>query len=448
MKRNFYTILGFLALFSTHSNGQIITTIAGKDRIAGYSGDAGPALDARVWGPSGIARDAAGNIYIADQYNNRIRKINASGIISTIAGNDTAGFSGDGGPAAMAKLNQPRGIAVDAIGNIYFSDNLNNRVRKIDSAGNIITVAGNGSKGYNGDNIAATLAKLDQPRGIFVDKNGNIYIADEANNRIRRVDGLTGIITTVAGMGVAAFNGDAWPTATQASLNYPADVLVDDTGNIFISDTRNHRIRRVDTFKKISTYAGNLVGFAGDGGKANVCRLNLPASLAMDNYHNLYVADEYNNRVRKITQDGYIFTVAGNSNAGHVGDSVRGTIAELTHPEGIAVDSFGTIYFSEWSNNRLRKVTTTVYVGSVSSTAETIKIFPNPAAGNFTVQLNSKTTEDLRVTVVNVTGQVVGEASGITNQPVNFALDVAAGLYFVTVKTANGTWTEKAQVIH
>lgn len=449
MKRNFYSILGFLALFSTQSQAQIITTIAGKDRIGGYSGDGGAAIDARMWGPSGIVRDDAGNIYIADQFNNRIRKIDTAGKMSTLAGNDTAGFSGDGGPANMAKLNQPRAVAVDGGGNLYIADWVNNRVRKIDTAGTITTVAGTGAAGYNGDNMSALSAKLNQPRGLAIDRNGNIFIADEGNQRVRRIDAATGIITTVAGMGIAAFNGDAWPTATQAALNFPSAVAVDDTGNIFIADTRNHRIRKVDTFRKITTVAGNTFGFSGDGGKANISRLNLPSALAIDGYHNIYVADEYNNRIRKITADGYIFTVAGNATGGYVGDSITGTNAELTHPEGIAVDPTGTIYFSEWSNNRIRKVTSTVYVGTVSCNAESIRVFPNPTvSGTFTVNLDSKMTEEVNIVIVDINGRQIKKMAGKTNEPLNIVIDGATGLYFLTATTANGVWTEKIQVVH
>jgi sugar lactone lactonase YvrE len=220
----------------------IITTVAGNG-IPGYSGDGGPATSASLSGPSGVVVDATGNLLIADSSNYRIRRVDAStGIITTVAGNGIRGFSGDGGPATSASLS-PIGVAVDATGNLFIADTGNHRIRRVDeSTGIITTVAGNGIRGFSGDGGPATSASLNYPTGVAVDGSGNLFIADAANNRIRWVDASTGIITTVAGNGMPDYSGDGGP-ATSASLNGPSGVVVDAAGNLFIADNDNKRIR-------------------------------------------------------------------------------------------------------------------------------------------------------------------------------------------------------------
>jgi hypothetical protein len=224
--------------------GGIINTIAGTGAM-GFFGDGGPATSAIFQSLYGITLDRAGNLYIADAGNNRIRKISPAGIISTVAGNGSTGYSGDGIPATATALWGPDDVAIDGAGNIYIADNANTRIRKVDASGIISTIAGNGTPGYGGDGIAATASEINDVRGIAVDDCGNLYMADENNNRVRKVD-IAGIITTVAGNGVAAFTGDGGP-ATAASLNSPFDVKVDANGNIFIADYNNVRIRKVSS---------------------------------------------------------------------------------------------------------------------------------------------------------------------------------------------------------
>ena len=214
-----------------------------------------------------MAVDASGNLYIADTGNNRIRKVSATGIITTVAGNGSAGYSGDGGPATSAQLDGPEGVAVDGSGNLYIADTCNNRIRKVSATGIITTVAGNGSAGYSGDGGPATSAQLSLPAGVAVDGSGNLYIADSGNNRIRKVS-ATGIITTVAGNGSPGYSGDGGP-ATSAQLNQPAGVAVDASGNLYIADSSNNRIRKVSATGIITTVAGNgFDGYSGDGGPA------------------------------------------------------------------------------------------------------------------------------------------------------------------------------------
>jgi sugar lactone lactonase YvrE len=219
--------------------------------VLGYSGDGGPAASAEFSSPTGVAVDSSGNLYIVDADNNRIRKVTAStGIITTVAGNGTAGYSGDGGAATSAELDTPFGVAVDASGNLYIVDVNNDRIRKVTaSTGIITTVAGNGTWGYSGDGGTATSAELFSPFGVAVDASGNLYIADSGNNRIRKVTASTGIITTVAGNGTAGSTGDGG-AASSAELSYPTGVVVDSLGNFYIADYNNNKVRTVGSISQ------------------------------------------------------------------------------------------------------------------------------------------------------------------------------------------------------
>src|SRR5438876_901164 len=259
---------------------QTINTIAG-----GGVGDGGAATGASLNQPRGVALDASGNLYIADHFNHRIRKVAAAtGIITTVAGNGVFGFAGDGGAATGARLNYPSGVALDASGNLYIADQNNNRIRKVDAATGIITtVAGNDSPTFFGDGGAATNASLYDPTGVALDASGNLYIADQYNHRIRKVDAATGIIATVAGNGIPDFAGDGG-AATYASLYHPSGVALDASGNLYIADQYNHRIRKVAAATGIiTTVAGNgSPAFAGDGGAAARAGPNHPAGLALE----------------------------------------------------------------------------------------------------------------------------------------------------------------------
>ena len=279
-----------------------MTTVAGNG-TQGFSGDGGAATSAELYGPGVVAVDSAGNLYIAELYNNRIRKVAAdTGTISTVAGNGTPGFSGDGGAATSAELNLAAGVAVDGAGNLYIADFNNNRIRRVAAnTGTISTVAGNGTPGYSGDGDAATSAELNGPGGVTVDSAGNLYIPDLNNDRIRKVAASTGTISTVAGNGTQGHSGDGG-LATNAELYQPDGVAVDDAGNLYIADTNNHRIRKVAVGTgTISTVAGNgTLGYSGDGGAATSAELNLPFGVSLDGPGNLYIADFGNERIRKV----------------------------------------------------------------------------------------------------------------------------------------------------
>jgi hypothetical protein len=339
----------------------IIATVAGDVYVntnrgyGGYSGDGGLAINAALWGPEGVAVDPSGNLFIADRGNDRIRQVGTDGIITTVAGNGTFGYSGDGGIATNAELRYPSGVAVDTSGNLFIADQFNNRIRKVGTNGIISTVAGNGINGYSGDGGPATSAELNYPAGVAMGAIGNLFIADSTNNRVRKV-GTDGIITTVAGNGIGGYSGDGG-TATNAELNYPQGVAVDTSGNLFIADQLNYRIRKVGTNGIITTVAGNGIGgYSGDGGAATDAGLYWPTGVALDASGNLLIADYGNNRIREVGTNGIITTVAGNGNSGYSGDGGAATDAELNYPGGVAVDASGNLFIGDTSNNRVRKV--------------------------------------------------------------------------------------------
>jgi sugar lactone lactonase YvrE len=337
----------------------IITTVAGTG-TRGFSGDGGPATSAQLSVPEGVAVDGAGNLFIAEFNNQRIRKVTAAGIITTVAGTGISGFSGDGGPATSARSSSANGVVVDGAGNLFIADG-NNRIRKVTAAGIITTVAGTGILGFSGDGGPATSAQLSFPYGVAVDGAGNLFIADTGNNRIRRVT-AAGIITTVAGNGVPGYSGDGGP-ATSAQVPDPLGVAVDGAGNLFIADSEhtvtkfgNSHIRKVTPAGIITTVAGTTFGFSGDGGPATSAQLDGSSGLAVDGAGNLYIADSLNNRIRKVGSDGIITTVAGGGPGG-LGDGGPATSAHLFEPSGVAVDGAGNLFIADTGDDRIRKVT-------------------------------------------------------------------------------------------
>jgi uncharacterized protein YjiK len=357
------------------SNGTI-TTVAG----GGSPGDNGPATSAELLGPYGVAVAAAGNLYIGDAGNCLIRKV-SNGLIATVAGNGTCGYSGDNGPATSAEMNEPAGVAVDSSGNLYIADTYNYVIRKV-SNGVITTVAGNGASGYSGDNGPATSAELWQPTGVAVDAPGNLYIAGGNDYRVRKVSG--GVITTVAGDGTQGFSGDNGP-ATSAKLGNASGVAVDTAGNLYIVDTGNNLIRKV-TDGVITTVAGGGA-VPGDNGPATRAGLMQPEAVAVDSEGNLYIADTDNYAIRKVS-NGVIATVAGNGTWGFGGDGGPATGAQLNGAYGVAVDAAGSIYVADSGNNRVRTLTpsgTSCPAASVTQPAVTV-----PASGgNFTVTVQT-----------------------------------------------------------
>jgi uncharacterized protein (TIGR03437 family) len=337
--------------------------ITGTPNI-GYSGDGAAANLAGLVTPFGMTVDSTGQVYFVENGDSRVRKIDTKGNISTIAGNGTAGFSGDGSAGSNAELNFPTGVAVDSSGNVYIADLVNLRIRKLTSSGTISTAAGNGNFSYSGDGGQATSAQLNTPQAVATDSNGNLYIADTANHVVRKVT-AAGVISTIAGNGTAGSGGDGG-AATSAQLHSPQGIAVDASGNnVYVSDTQNARVRRI-TNGTINTVAGNgTPGFGGDGGTATSAQLNIPAGLALDAAGDLYIADFSNNRIRKVT-NGTIATVAGNVGQGYSGDGLAATAAELTTPMGVATDSSGNLYIADTGNNAVRMVNAGGFISTVA----------------------------------------------------------------------------------
>ncbi len=357
------TGLGALGAAQAASNAPApgtIFSVAGADvdsRQYGFSGDGGPATAAQLYHPRAIAFDRAGNAYIADTLNARIRRIDTSGRIATIAGNGIEGFSGDGGAALNASLNQPHGVAIDGAGNLYIADSSNDRIRRVTRQGVITTVAGDGTPGAAGDDGPARAAQVKDPKTIAVDPSGNrLYIADAGNNRVRRIDLRSGIITTVAGVTRAGAEGDGGP-AHKAALNSPRGLAVARDGTLYIADTDNQRIRRVAPDGTITTVAGTgAAGYAGDGGPATAAQLYDPRAVAVDSSGNVFIGEELGARIRRIDRRGVITTIAGNGGHGFTGDNGPAAQAQVDHLRAVTLDPGGNLWVADTFNNRVRVV--------------------------------------------------------------------------------------------
>lgn len=347
------------SVFKIDSNGTL-TRVAGNSR-AGYSGDGGPATSAQLNGPYSLAIDRAGTLYIADGGNHRIRKVSSNGTIATLAGTGVAGYSGDGGPAISAQLNAPLGVTVDNSGNVYIADSFNQRIRKVAPEGIISTVAGDGTCCFSGDNGLAAKAQLHQPEGVAVDGAGNLYIADLGNARVRKVS-PSGVISTIAGTSSSGTAGDGGP-ATSAQLQIPWTVAVDPTGNVYISDA--NRVRKVVPGGAITTVAGILTaGFSGDGGVATKAQLDQPFGVAADASGNLFIADTGSNRVRKVASGGTITTIAGDGTHNFSGDGGPAASAQIYNPQAVALGPGGSIYIADYA--RVRRVSSNGIITTVA----------------------------------------------------------------------------------
>lgn len=338
-----------------HTSAQIITTFAGNGSV-GYSGDGGAATLARFNVNTCLATDRQGNIYINDQFNNCVRKVTTDGIITTVAGNGLFGSSGDGGPATAARFGQNWGMAVDDAGNIYIADQENNRVRKVGTDGIVYTIAGTGMPGHSGDGGPAIAAQLRTPLSVTLDVAGNVYVGDVDNRCIRKID-PSGIISTYAGIpGAYGYSGDGG-MATAAKFSEIWGMATDVAGNLYVCDGGNNRVRKISTAGIITTVAGNgASGFSGDGGLAISAQLNLPLDVFVTKKGVIYISDCKNQRVRKVDQSGIISTIAGTGTASYNGDGIPATAAHLHDPIGIVMDTNENIYVSDLYNARIRKI--------------------------------------------------------------------------------------------
>ncbi len=408
--------------------GNTVRTLAGNGTL-GYSGDAGVATSATLASPAAVAYDNAGNLYIADADNHAIRKVDARGTITTVAGSGVQGFGGDGGAATTALLDTPSGIAVDASNNLYIADSHNQRIRMVNAQGVITTVAGNGTAAYSGDGAAATSASLFLPEAVAVDAAGNLYIADTGNYRIRKIG--NGIITTVAGDGEQMYSGDGG-AATSAGLDTPTGIAVDAAGNLYIADSHNQRIRMVNAQGVINTIAGTgALGFSGDGGNAAQARFALPIGVSVDKAANVYIADSENNVIRELS-NGVINTIAGNGNEGYGGDNGAALGATLDTPRSASLDAFGNVAISDSLNQRVRAMELPELV------------FPSQPTGTTStpqsVTLSNTGTASLQVQTVSLIGNFT-LASGGTCGAVPIALTPGATctVEIAFAPTASGT---------
>jgi sugar lactone lactonase YvrE len=390
----------------------IITTVAGSSLIGAVGtgstyGNGSPATNVFFNEPDGIALDNKGNLFIADVNDYCIRKVDSNGIITTVAGTPSFGYSGDGGPATNAELSWPVAVAVDLAGDIFIADMFNEVIREVNTNGIISTIAGNGYKvapppydffgGYSGDGGPATNAGLNSPHGVAVDRMGSVFIADSANGRIRKVD-TNGVISTVAGPGTPGYYGDGG-AATNAYLSGCDSVSVDSVGNLF-STSNLGAIRKVDTNGIITTLAGNWTnGYFGDGGPATNAEINRVQGVIADAAGNLFISDSQNNRVRKVDTNGIITTLAGTGlSGGTPGDGGPAFEAELNFPAGLALDDAGNLFIADAGNNRIRKL-------SVNGSAVLTIANTGPAnTGNYSVVVSnpygSVTSSVVAVTVI------------------------------------------------
>jgi uncharacterized protein (TIGR03437 family) len=329
-----------------------IQTVAGDGHL--HVGDGGAAIDGLLFQPSAVALGQGGNLYIADTGTQRIRQVTASGTISTLAGTDIGAASADGVAAVAANLNSPMGVAVDAAGNILIADTRNQRIRRV-AGGVILNVAGTGLQGTGAEGLPPLRTPVRDPQAVCVDRSGTLYIADTFNNRILRAP-LNGLVTTVAGNGATGAAGDGGP-ARLAELSGPAGCALDSSGNLFIADTIGNRIRKVTTAGIITTLAGTGdLGFAGDEGVATAAQLSAPRGVAVDDNGDVFISDTGNHRIRQITPDGAIHTIAGQSGAGFAGDGGLAASAQLNAPGGLVLDGSGALYVADTNNDRVRRL--------------------------------------------------------------------------------------------
>ncbi|MFJ5998551.1 RICIN domain-containing protein [Streptomyces sp. NPDC092370] len=343
----------------------LISTVAGTGTAGAPKGDKELAVSALLSGPYGMTVDRDGTLYVAEYSGHRIRKVTTDGKISTVAGTGSAGRGAEGVSAVSAPLSYPRGIAVDSAGDLYIADSGNHRIRKITMAdGKIHTLAGTGTATYGGEGVSAITAHLNTPFGVAVDGAGDVYIADYGNHRIRKITAADGKIRTVAGTGAPALAPDG-TVATSAQLKNPTAVAVDSAGDLYIADCGNQRVRKVTKADgKINTVAGTgAATFGGDGVQAVLAPLFSPMAVVVDSTDTLYIADTNNHRVRKVAADGKISTLAGTGAATFDGDGESAASAKLSSPHGLAVDCVDTLYIADYTNNRVRKVTSAKLAG-------------------------------------------------------------------------------------
>lgn len=433
----------------TTSKSYTVTVV--RSASIGVGGDIITTVSNQLRNPLSVTVDTAGNIYIADSGNSRISKIDKiTGTVSTVAGNGSAGYSGDGGLAISARLNGPRGVAVDGAGNVYIADTGNNRIRKVDAAGVISTLAGDGSYGYTGDGGLSTSSQLSMPYRVSTDSVGNVYFVDANNFRIRKVDKTTGIITSVVGTGSRGNGGDGG-AATSAQVNFPYGLAFDGSDNLYIADNGNITVRKVDKVTGIiSTVAGNgLNSYTGDGGPAISAGLYNVSGIAVDGNGNIYISDAGNAVIRKVDHaTGIISTFAGNGiTQGYSGDGGEATSAELWGPMGLSIDSSGNLLITESNNNLLRKVGLSheAELNDIALSSGSLNELFASGTTSYTANVpNGTSSITVTPTVRDYTATVKVNGAVVTSGSASAAIPLSAGSNAITVlvKAEDGTTTE------
>ena len=434
-----FLFLFFINFYACFSFSQVITTIAGTG-LRGFVGSSEPATKAELNFPAGIAIDNRNDIiYFADQNNNRIRKINSKGIISTFAGGSESGYSGDGLLAVSAKLNSPTSVALDEFGNIYIADMGNNCIRKINKRGIISTFAGTGKEGYAGDGCNATASLLSSPISVATDRHGNVFIADQGNNRIRKVN-KDFVMSTYAGTGKDGTGKSGLP-ATATDLSMPACVATDKWDNVYFVEPLAGLVRKIDFYGKVYTVAGNGSGsYHGDGVDAVSTSLFLPWYVAADDFGNIYIADQNNYRIRMVSASGIISTYAGRGRAGYSGDGGCATGAELGYPWGVTTDAKGDVYFSDWGLNCIRKVTNLPCDQMYNHDKKQFDI--SLRSSQDTIDITQVTPEDYTadVKIIDATKKVVfkGSLEFVSGKAMLTAINLTSGIFLVEIKDKSG----------
>ena len=440
-----FSLTGLFWVVSVSLYAQTITTVAGgATGHGGYWGDGGPATAAQIGVFGGLAIDDSGNIYIADANNERIRKVDATtGIINTIAGTGIAGYNGDNIPATSVQFNYPTAVCLDKENNIYIGDAYNYRIRKIDAVTGIITTfAGNGINGFYGDNGPATAAEINGGPFTF-DVFGNFYIEDGRNFRVRKID-TAGIITTIAGTGIWGHSGDGGPALSATVNEIAIGICTDVSGNVYLPDS-SCSIRKINVSTGIITRVagtGDNIGipYSGDGSIDTLCHI-YPVAVAVDGVGNLYTADFENQRIEKIDTFGIVYSIAGTGTSGFSGDNGPAISAKISYPENVVLDKCGNLYIADFNNARVRKVAfnPACWPEAIENTTKPVivNMYPNPTYSTITITapLHIHT-----VTISNMMGQQVYTQSYDVDKA---EIDISAlpqGMYVVRV---NNTYVQK-----
>jgi sugar lactone lactonase YvrE len=432
--KNYFTFFIWLLVIDCNFSQTLVSTYAGNGTQGFVNGDT---ITARFRFPFGICLDKNGNLYIADGSNHSIRKITSAGIVSTLAGTGVAGYTD--GAAASAQFNSPTGVCADDSGNVYVSDFQNHRIRKISYNGIVTTIAGNGIAGYADG--ASSVAQFNYPRGICRSKSGNLFVGDSWNHRIRKID-INGNVSTYAGggtaMGVSSVGGLIDAKDTTARFYTPAGVSIDKNDNVFVADAYNHRIRRIDTARNVSTVAGSGATGVGNGGYANgptaTALLNTPTELHVDSTGSkIYIGDTFNNRVRTVS-GGTVTNLAGKGTAGYINGV--DTAAQFNYVRGVVSDPQGNIvYVVDYNNHSVRKITVPVSNVGISEAEDNefvVSLFPNPNNGTFIItnKISGKKTD---LEVHNLQGECVHRMKNISNNEAIDLRHLEPGIYFLKI---------------